>query len=128
MDGYDQIGTWNDLQLGSATCFVRKYDDETSITFTAKTIRKSATVQAVQAVSNNKLLVGQSVSMCPITFAVAREMLMPCTAVGGTLYYKDINGMNLGNTMVYNNDRIVWYAHTTMTGTKDFTAFVSSLC
>ncbi|KAG8918835.1 hypothetical protein FRC01_001626 [Tulasnella sp. 417] len=98
MDGWTSTGDWKDLDMGSATAFIRKYDDSQAVKITVSTVHK----QAIITDSGNSLD-GESVD------------------VKGNLFFKDSKTISDGKFASYNNDRIVFYKDT---GTStDFTAY-----
>ncbi|KAF9461780.1 hypothetical protein BDZ94DRAFT_794451 [Collybia nuda] len=99
MEGYSREGNWDKLKIGSVTATVYKDSDDTSITMEVDTIHKKAIWRAAQAPS----LVNASVE------------------VQGILYFKDLNTINTGTFVSYNDDRLVFYANA-YSGT-DFTAY-----
>ncbi|KIO28042.1 hypothetical protein M407DRAFT_185604 [Tulasnella calospora MUT 4182] len=98
MDGWETTGDWKNLEIGSATASVRKYDDTKTMTISVGPIKKKATIT-----DSNNVLSGESVD------------------VHGNLWFKDINTVSTGAYASYNNDRIVFYQSSW--SSTDFTAY-----
>jgi hypothetical protein len=118
MDGYTSSGKWKDLNIGSATASIRKYDDSTKIKLTIDTIHKTATVT-----DSNNVLKDKSVR----AYLYAPSNIFPraniqAKEVSGNFFFKDINTINDGKYASYNDDRIVFYKDDYLG--RDFTGYV----
>lgn len=67
MNGNSKDGKWKKLVIGSATAQAHKYDDETSISLTAVSVKKKATIK-----DSDGALKGESVGAYRVLLPPAR--------------------------------------------------------